>query len=1406
MKCLFHHRLAGSLVVALSLLGNSAAEEQIFDHPEVAGISGFRAFWDAPVPLAADGATAPRPKVLKENDDPTDGRFPTAVWSSDGKPGAIAFDALQRSLLVRFPGAAEEIAKKRKDGLEVEKVELILPFRDTELVPPGNTEYAPPSGGYHYRFNWGTDKLWREMPPRWHAIAWALRQPWSAADPATAPTYNAAINNAVFWRKYGAQDEKKDRFPERFGPAEISHVEPQARLDVTAVLTNPAFGKTEGERLRVLSDNGFLVRKWETYDHRYYGDIYEWSTGTGGRGILIHPPKLAVTYKKGQAVTLDLPPAPDLPALAARLAGTPEAGTPTAVMPTSEQIKELVKQFDSKPAWMPEDQWKRVSELRNAGQHPTGNDPFYYDFVGKYHRDQISEKKRGEKGMETIPPSPETVYAAWVDSWLGKPPRGWAGHAAVRETLQANPYSRALPAPAQDAVRTYWDAWLMPDRTNDELDHPLADGAARKAAEAARKKEGKPPEFFLDSYVAKTGDWRGNKSFYRKGLTQQLSTQNFNISATTGALLVGAYLNSPVAIEDGRAGLRLFPLGWAWQGGSSQEHIDHYYFAITMSGNKLFKDLGPTPFDRLLGDGMMISGMEELASTYHPGLKRFIAPSSRTGLEYLIQTQDGLQSMIHTLAKDGALLDQNADQGTPKQMPLYGHDVPPGIVYQESLLSTWAPDWQASAVSDKPLPFESISWGAGTLRHSYLGANYGMASTSHKPGRIQAMAQWRRTPELVQRAQDIVTLDVRYGFNDTMFASTAGGYITPIGEQIVAQDKNKMLVLGSPSLRPGGIRGIPNRDITSLQSSIGFFNYQQPAPTWEIYVDGKKVESFPATARQGQAITIKDGVSYIGVIPLPATDLGRNVEVMIKEGGAEQFASYNKKLPFKTALVIDSYNYRSDTPISKDFDWTRADLASGGFAIELGDEKDYGSFEKFQAHMKKAMPSVTWNEETKTAWASYESGDSKLEIWRGNDESQNTEFFNPKQMLVNGKAFLPAGVARDTPLTQSSWSGRAEKNGAVLSSEKGGIAFLSTNPGAGVFAALNPRPIKKLWSLSTPAGIRLETDGRIGALKAVVREKENAIEIDHHFAPEMPDDVSNARSILIFGAKSRPAVTFNGKPATLVDIELHGEKGFALPLGSETPDLKRIATVLPIIREALTRTDLPPLQERMLFELHFAGPFPGGPDNAGKEYEPEQQAQKRALDPTATYTTPSGESVSWKHYRGWSSAMGGPRSFNPVKTGDGNNNSPVVKPDDRPITYYALTRLYSDKDQKVSIRAASGKDKVVYWVNGQKVVPAGNRSDIDLRQGSNEILVRFDESEKPSKGESFNLTVASPVFHLPVLKDVYYELSGGKLPVNPAGDTPGLTFNRQGHLRIDFVKEEKETKAPKKEPRPKKQS
>ena len=257
------------------------AETLTYDLYESAGISGFDRAWNTPV------------------------------------EESHLFDAIHRRALVRFPGSAEALAAKLNEGYAIRKAEVVLDYAGYEST--------------RSIYTMADTKIWAENPPEWHVQAWALRRPWAA------PTFNAAIGGVereaerlkglkaarepqeanvsllasqpsslsalddggaiVYWTRFGAQDEEHDRYPTVIGPEELSHLRTEARLDVTALLTEEEYGKTLGERLARFEACGLILKKLEDYDYRYrctgWGD-YEWNTHTGGLGLRFQSPRLVV--------------------------------------------------------------------------------------------------------------------------------------------------------------------------------------------------------------------------------------------------------------------------------------------------------------------------------------------------------------------------------------------------------------------------------------------------------------------------------------------------------------------------------------------------------------------------------------------------------------------------------------------------------------------------------------------------------------------------------------------------------------------------------------------------------------------------------------------------------------------------------------------------------------------------------------------------------------------------------------------------------------------------------------------------------------------------------------------------------------------------------------------------------
>lgn len=1176
------HALTHATVAVLAMFGATALtaaaapEPEVtltFAAPELAGISGFRAMWDTPLTLAESG---PVETVARHVGGGLQLAGPAARWFPEGRaggtlPGTPVFDAVHRSLLVRFPGLAGQVAARVNEGYRIARAELVLPFRNTELWPEG---YHDPTGMSFLRDEWV------RTPPAWHAVGWALRRPWRA-DPAHGPTFNAHLNGAGFWARFGAQDEAADRFPQRFGPTEVSYREAggyradapvpapvadpktgalatpdtapggtPARMDVTAALTDPAFGKTLAARLRQFEDCGLLLRKWEVYDARYHTGTYEWSTATGRRGILIRAPRLEVTLTADPAAerVRRLPPPADIADLATRLSRHARGGQPTANLPSAAEIARFAARFGfRRPEWMPDWQWDRVQELKRLGGG--------WDF-----------------------PATPAAYAAWIDDLLATPPRQWLGHATPRKAINAMRFHDALPEVVREHEQNYFAAWVMPGVPSRELDHPQA---------IAMWYGGR------NRHWEQTRDWRGNQSYYRAGYTRRISTQNINHLGTAGALFGGALVGSEDALADGRYGLEYFPLRlWAWYDGTSQESVDHYYMQLTLWTEKEFAEFGPAHLDRMMGGSMLAKMMDELLSTWHPGLRRFVSSSCRTDLQAVLLTRTGLHFLLHTLSPQGVLagLDEPNRFGIA---PLNATEMPPGYVADETLLGPWAPAWAAHLVDDKPLPYELTEsnrvYGQyerhPAWKRTYLGRHYGLTSRDldfeEAYHFVQAMAQWRREDRPAAGLADVVTLLVRPEA-DQRHANWYGGRqwtdTPPLGGlNHNVQYRNKLIALTSPVDMRGKVAP------ATLQSTLQIFNFQEP-PTWEIFIDGQPVRELPCTARAGQRITIRDGVSYVGVVPVPATDLGRDAEVVLAAGLTTDI----KECPALPGLTIRSFMLRRGSPLDKGAtDWDRVDRAYGGFVIELGDCTEYADFAAFQAHMQAATLESRWDDVAGIVHLVYRSGADTMELgynpgWR---EGSPEPLF-PYRRVNGAWAYLPAGLDRDSTLTQQGTTGRLEKGGAVLQCEPGRMAYLQTEPRSATFVGFNPLPDPTCWRLTLPGGQRVEADGRLSLTRVEVQPEQGRVAIDYAAKPDQAGD-DMASALLLFGfGETAPAVTVNGQEPQhrLASTRTAAGTAWLVPLTERGRDRSRVALLRLDLSaaEGAIALELPPQEQDLI--------------------------------------------------------------------------------------------------------------------------------------------------------------------------------------------------------------------------------
>jgi hypothetical protein len=1254
----------------------AAGEQLVIDGAECAGISGFRADWDRPIPLAADGAT----KVIDKGQF---GKAPAAVWNDPAKPGAIACDAVHRSLLVRFPGAAERIAAALGAGKTVVRAELALEYKGVEVFAPG---YADPAG-----MSFLGDQ-WVKQDPHWHAVAWALKQPW-ISDREVGPTWNAFINGAGYWSAFGAREAGKDRVAAAFGPAPLSKDVPEGRLDITASLSDPAFGADVGTRLRRLADCGFLVRKWEVYDASFWRGGYEWGTGTGPRAFLLGAPKLVLTLAAGKAAAITLPPAADVRALAKELAGG-KGGKPTAVFADAAQFNAwAAKQGRVQPKGMEDATWQRLQEL-------WAQDDKRHGFPATYEE-----------------------YVKWVDGMLACAPRRWSGFDAAEVGAIGIRDREALPAPLVEHLRLYWWSWLMPDREIGGLVQGYIGG--KEAAE----------------YYARTKDWRGNFSVYRT-YCRAMGTMNFNHWASAGTLFGGALLESPRLIGEGEAGLRDWPLKmWTWFDGTSQETLDHYYLSHSLATQLPFACYSPTVEQRLMGQAILAKTVGELCSTYHPRLKRFSSSSGRTGVAYPLFIQDGVSTIMHTVMPGGALTDIGR-KTVGDGMPVIGHDFSPALAANLALDAPWAPAWYGAMVAAKPVPYQSTAtykmWGGYAQtplwKRSFQGRHYGVGSIDLAQNEtVPFLVHWRRAEQEVTASEELAMLIGRFGVNRTELLDsiwhdskqrnpngTVGNQGGPLHS---VQHRNRLVVLSSPYkglLHGDKSRGVP-AEITSIQTTLGLITLHQG---WELLLDGKPVQP-PVMAKAGQRLVIRDGVAYVGIIALPGTDLGRDAEVEIVADGVSTEMQGGGKLA--EALRINAYNYRGAALPKDQWSSERIDDAWGGFCIQAGDASEWKDAAAFDAQLAKGQVKTAWDAAKRRLDVSWALGGDILAcaFVPSAPIGQPTTQSMPERTINGRWLYLEPGLERSCDLSAMGTSGRFEKNGAIFEGTPGRMGSLLTDPANGIVEAWNPYPDPGLIALTLPGGARIDPVGKVGITRLTAFLKQNRVAIDG--AVPAP---GRATVAVLSGFPAGVLVELNGRKAVTAAGEIDGR-----PVVFVALDGKPLADPAKLIEELRARRaaaeaarGIDPAQTRIA-AWHLARAFPAEPAKAlATVFAPE----RGAVDLTASYPGGiDGKPVAWVKRDAKA-----PFGTDIVDLGGGDNR-----------VAYAFTTLVSDQDREVRFCAGSD-DGLAVWVNGAEVwrhdtfracAPDEDEFPVMLKKGANTVLLKVTQG---GGGWAFCLRVA----------------------------------------------------------------
>src|SRR6185437_8119489 len=138
--------------------------------------------------------------------------------------------------------------------------------------------------------------------------------------------------------------------------------------------------------------------------------------------------------------------------------------------------------------------------------------------------------------------------------------------------------------------------------------------------------------------------------------------------------------------------------------------------------------------------------------------------------------------------------------------------------------------------------------------------------------------------------------------------------------------------------------------LSRLATVIGLWNFADKKD-WELSVDDRRIDRFPYRFTGKQRLLIRDSVTYLAILPLPAADLGRDVEIEIGPGGGGKADPTGVEIA--PALIVSMFNLRRDTPLAAsalDFG-TLASRTYGGFVLEMGDAEQHGSFDAFARHI-----------------------------------------------------------------------------------------------------------------------------------------------------------------------------------------------------------------------------------------------------------------------------------------------------------------------------------------------------------------------------------------------------------------------------------------------------------------------
>jgi len=448
----------------------------------------------------------------------------------------------------------------------------------------------------------------------------------------------------------------------------------------------------------------------------------------------------------------------------------------------------------------------------------------------------------------------------------------------------------------------------------------------------------------------------------------------------------------------------------------------------------------------------------EIALRFHAPSSQFGSPHSRAYMHDTMCIGSALKYSLHPLLPGGVLLDRES-------FP----DIGPHLqsVAEETLLRRFFGPHLAAVCETKPYPYlvqarqyrpyrqeGPDTWPAGISDTvTYMTERYvvGTAQRTYGGGAGGTVfqAHWtKRAPRAVQPG-DMHTMYLRYRLNDELPPTKSSGVMTAAGYINPLQHRNTTIVLYRPRLGSNG-------KMTSLCASALVPRGEQLDTVYVGY-PMKKVTRLPLSRKEPATVFIKDGDVYLALVPLAVTDAKR-IEALRIEHAAKH-------------LIVSLYNLQAKQAQT----WS-ADVFAGtrnGFVIEVGDAKEYGSFEKFARIVGMAKVADTLEDGIRTVSYSREGRSMLVKV--------DVEAQRYLAREYDGKEYV--GPMLRSPHQVASMEAELKLGDAMLTAAPGDPKFLTVEPTTGRYVVTYPFRFPTPLKLTTPGG-RITCDGfRMGRVQ-----------------------------------------------------------------------------------------------------------------------------------------------------------------------------------------------------------------------------------------------------------------------------------------------------------------------------------